>query len=319
MPVQVSRFVQWLYGQAYLLLTLTTLFWAGNIVLGRFVAGEVPPVALAFVRWGGAFLILLPFAWRHLKRDWPEIRRHMPMMLVISFTGITSYNTLVYFGLQYTGALTGVLLQSSQPLVIALAVFVLFRERLSVRQAVGILVSLSGVAVIISQGDISRLLSIRFNIGDLLILGAVALYGLYSALLRKRPAIHWISFLATTFLIGDILLFPFFLWEMSTGYVLKFNVLTVAACLYVAVVPSLIAYAFFNRGVELIGANRAGPFFHLMPLFGALMAVVFLGEQFKLFHAAGMAAILSGVALASTARGPGGGRQKKVGSGENSS
>jgi len=310
MPVHVARFGQWLYGQAYLLLTLTTLFWAGNIVLGRFVAGEVPPVALAFVRWGGAFLILLPFAWPHLKRDWPEIRRHMPMMLVISFTGITAYNTMVYFGLQYTGALTGVLLQSSQPLVIALAVFVLFKERLSARQAVGILVSLTGVAVIISQGDLSRLLSIRFNIGDIIILGAVVLYGFYSALLRKRPAIHWISFLASTFLIGDILLLPFFLWEVSTGYVMKLNLLTVAACLYVAVVPSLIAYAFFNRGVELIGANRAGPFFHLMPLFGALMAVAFLGEQFKLFHAVGMAAILSGVALASTARGTGAGRQK---------
>ncbi len=173
----------------------------------------------------------------------------------------------------------------------------------------------TGVAVIISQGDFSRLLSIRFNIGDLLILGAVVLYGFYSALLRKRPAIHWISFLAMTFLIGDILLFPFFLWEVSTGYVLKFNFLTVAACLYVAVIPSLIAYAFFNRGVELIGANRAGPFFHLMPLFGALMAVVFLGEQFELFHAVGMAAILSGVALASTTLG----QRKKTGSGANTS
>lgn len=298
MQPSFPRLGRWLYGQAYLLLVLTTLFWAGNIVLGRFVAGHVPPVALAFVRWGGAFLILLPFAWPHLKRDWPEIRRHMPMMLVLSFTGITSFNTMVYFGLQFTGALTGVLLQSSQPLLIALATFMLFGERLTGRQALGIAISLAGVTTIICQGDVGRLAAIRFNFGDILILAAVALYALYSALLRRRPSIHWISFLAGTFLIGDILLLPVLAWEMSTGYVLKPDLFTLGACLYVAVFPSLIAYAFFNRGVELIGANRAGPFFHLMPLFGALMAVFFLGERFQAYHAVGMVAILSGVALA---------------------
>jgi len=311
MSNQAPRFGQWLYSQAYLLLTLTTLFWAGNVVLGRFIAGEVPPIAFAYVRWAGAFAILLPFAWRHLKRDFPEILRHWPMMLLISFTGITSYNTLVYFGLQYTGALTGVLLQSAQPLMIALLTFVFFHERLSGRQATGILVSLVGVAVIISQGDLSRLLSIQFNIGDIIILVAVVLYAAYSAILRKRPPIHWLSFLAATFLIGDILLTPVLIWEISTGYVMQFNALTVAACLYVCIFPSIIAYAFFNRGVELIGANRAGPFFHLMPLFGALMAVVFLGEQFRLYHAVAMVAILGGVTLASTAKAPPPVQQKK--------
>ncbi len=299
----IAAVARWLYGQAYLLLIVTTLLWAGNIVLGRLVAGHVPPIALAFVRWGGAFLILLPFAWPHLKRDWPEILRHWPIMLVLSFTGIASYNTLVYFGLQFTGALTGVLLQSAQPLVIALVTFALFAERLSGRQAAGILLSLCGVVAIVSQGDLERLAAIRFNVGDILILVAVVLYAIYSALLRRRPAIHWISFLAATFLIGDVMLLPVFAWEISTGYVLRLDWLTVAACLYVAIFPSLVAYAFFNRGVELIGANRAGPFFHLMPLFGALMAVGFLGERFQWFHGLGMAAILSGVALATTSRG----------------
>lgn len=300
----IAAACRWLYGQAYLLLVVTTFLWAGNIVLGRLVAGHVPPIALASVRWGGAFLILLPFAWPHLKRDWREIVRHWPIMLVLSFTGIASYNTLVYFGLQYTGALTGVLLQSAQPLVIALVTFVLFAERLSVRQASGILISLCGVVAIVSQGDIERLAAIRFNVGDILILIAVVLYAIYSALLRRRPPIHWISFLAATFLIGDAMLLPFLAWEMSTGYVLRLDWLTIAACLYVAIFPSLVAYAFFNRGVELIGANRAGPFFHLMPLFGALMAVGFLGERFQWFHGLGMAAILSGVALATTANAP---------------
>ncbi|TCT11441.1 drug/metabolite transporter (DMT)-like permease [Tepidamorphus gemmatus] len=301
---QIAVASRWLYGQAYLLLVVTTFLWAGNIVLGRLVAGHVPPIALASVRWGGAFLVLLPFAWPHLKRDWRAIVRHWPIMLVLSFTGIASYNTLVYFGLQYTGALTGVLLQSAQPLVIALVTFVLFAERLSARQAAGIVISLCGVVAIVSQGDIERLAAIRFNAGDILILVAVVLYAVYSALLRRRPPIHWISFLAATFLIGDAMLVPFLVWEMSTGYLLKLDWLTVAACLYVAIFPSLVAYAFFNRGVELIGANRAGPFFHLMPLFGALMAVGLLGERFQWFHGIGMAAILSGVALATTANGP---------------
>ena len=303
MPARFARLGQWLYGQAYLLLTLTTLFWAGNVVLGRYIAGHIPPVAFASMRWAGAFLMLLPFALPHLKRDWPEIMRHLPMMLLLSFAGITSYNTMVYFGLQFTGALSGVLLQSAQPLIIALATFVLFGERLSIRQAIGIAISLTGVAIIICQGDIDRLLAVRFNFGDIVIFAAVVFYGLYSALLRKRPAIHWISFLAATFLIGDILLSPLLAWEISTGYVPKFDLLTVSAGLYVCIFPSLISYAFFNRGVELIGANRAGPFFHLMPLFGALMAVVFLGEAFRLFHAVGMALILTGVTLATAAPG----------------
>lgn len=310
MPDPLSRTGRWLYGQAYLLLTITTLLWAGNIVLGRVVAGHVPPIALAFVRWVSAFLILLPFAWPHLRRDLPEIVRHWPMMLVLAFTGVATYNTMVYFGLQYTGALTAVLLQSAQPLVIALVTFALFGERLTVRQAVGILISFCGVAVIVSQGHLERLASIRFNVGDLLIIGAVVFYGFYSTLLRRRPAIHWISFLAATFILGALMLVPLFAWEVSTGYTLSLDWLTVAACLYVAVFPSLVAYALFNRGVELIGANRAGPFFHLVPLFGALMAVGFLGERFEIHHGIGMAAILSGVALATAA----GGRQKNPGS-----
>lgn len=301
MLARLAQFGQWLYGQAYVLLTMTMLFWAGNFVLGRYVAGHVPPVAFAFARWGGAFLIILPFAWPHLLRDWPEIRRNMPMLILLAFTGITSYNTMVYFGLQFTGALTGVLLQTTLPLIIALATFLLFGERLTIRQAIGILISLTGVAVVICQGDLGRLLSIRFNIGDVVILCAVVLYGLYSALLRKRPSIHWISFLASTFLIGDILLAPLLAWEISTDYVMTFDALTVAACVYVAIFPSLFAFAFFNRGIELIGANRTGPFFHLMPMFGALMAIGFLGESFKMFHAVGMAAILGGVALATAA------------------
>jgi len=297
----IGRFGQWFYAQAYLLLALTMLFWSGNVVLGRAVAGEVPPVALACIRWFGALLILLPFAWPHLKRDWPVIRQHMPIVLVLSFTGITAYNTLVYFGLQFTGALTVVLLQSAQPLIIAVATFALFGDRLTKRQGIGITISLIGVVAILCQGDFARILSIRFNFGDLVVLAAVVLYGLYSALLRRRPAIHWMSLLAVTFLFGDIMLLPVLAWEISTGAVPTFNAVTIAACLYVAILPSLVAYAFFNRGVELIGANRSGPFFHLMPLFGALMAVGFLGEQFRLYHAIGIVAILTGVALATAA------------------
>ena len=133
-----SRAGGWLFDQAYLLLSLTSLSWAGNTILGRFIAGHVPPVTLAFIRWSGAFVILLPFAWRHLIRDWPAIRKNAGVLTLLAFTGFSIYNTMAYYGLQYTTAINGLLLQSVAPLFVAMWTFALFGERLTLRQAGGI-------------------------------------------------------------------------------------------------------------------------------------------------------------------------------------
>lgn len=285
----------------YVLLTLVPLFWAGNIVLGRYVVGAVPPVAIAWFRWTLAFLILLPIAWRALREDWPVIRGNIGVLTLLSLSGITLYNTLFYWGLQFTPALNGLLMQSTAPLLIALWAFMISGERLRLGQALGIAISLSGVLVIISRGDLDVLMHIRFEKGDLWLITAMILYALYSALLVKRPKMSRLGFLAFSIGWGAAMLTPAFIWERFAGPPLHFNLLTVASFAYVSIFASVLAYLFFNRGIELVGANRAAPFFHLMPVFGSVLAILVLGETPHLYHAVGYALVLTGVAVATFA------------------
>jgi len=287
-----------LYDRPYVLLSLTSLFWAINIVLGRFIAGTVPPVALSEIRWAGAGIILLPFARQHLGRDWPTIRARLPIMLTLSFAGIAVYNTLAYTGLQYTEAINGSLMQSSAPLMIGLWSLVLFRDRLTVAQLFGILTSLAGVVVIIAHGDLAALVGLTLNKGDVLFLTAMFSYAFYAALLRRRPPIHFLSFLTFTILAGAIMLLPLTVAEYAAGRHPEFTPAALAVLAYLVVFPSILAYLCFNRGVELIGANRAGPFFHLIPVFGSVIAVTFLGERPQAYHAAGYALIIVGIVVA---------------------
>ncbi|HTC08773.1 MAG TPA: DMT family transporter [Acetobacteraceae bacterium] len=302
-PIALRRPTFDIWSSAWTLLVLTNLFWAGNIVLGRGVAGLVPPIALSYVRWTGAFLIGLAFAWRQLQRDLPVLMRHWPLMLLLSATGVASYNTMSYIGLTETTALNVLLLQSAMPLVILVWAFVLFRDRPSVLQTIGVAVSLLGVVTIAGQGSIEVLRHLSINHGDLWVLGAIAINGSYAAMLRLRPRVHPLSFLVAAMGIGSCMNLPFFLWEEVTVAHIPFDWHAIAALGYIAVFPSFIAYLFFNRGIELIGAGRAGQSMHLMPVFGAVLAVLFLGEQFHVYHAVGIALIASGIVLASL-RGP---------------
>lgn len=298
-PTLQPPFTARLANQPYLLLTLMALFWAGNIVLGRYVAGHVPPFALTFVRWGGTCLVLLPFAWPHLQRDWPVIRAHLPLLLMLAFTGFAANNALSYWGLQHTQALNALLIQSSGPLFVALWSLVLFRIRLTRAQAVGIALSLLGVLVIILRGNITALKTIEFNIGDVMFAGALFVFGLYSALIPKRPIVHPLALITFTTGCGALMLLPLVGWEISNGDFFTFDRLTVLTIVFVVIFPSTLAYLFFNRGLELIGPNRAAPFFHLVPVFGSAMAIVFLGEKPELFHLVGYALVLAGVFIAS--------------------
>jgi drug/metabolite transporter (DMT)-like permease len=291
--------LRWLNNQPYLLLSLTSLFWAGNIVLARYAGGHVPPMTLACIRWVGTFVMLLPFAWRHLRADWPTLRARLPLLLALSATGFASNNALSYWGLQYTEALNALLIQSSGPLFIALWTLLLFRVRLTWAQFAGIAISLAGVLTIILHGDILALASVHFNKGDIMLAGALLAFGLYSALMLRRPVTHPLSLITCTTAGGALLLLPFSIWEFCAGATIKFDTLTLVTAIYVAVFPSMLAYLCFNRGIALIGPNRAAPFFHLMPLFGSVMAIMLLGEQLKPFHLIGYALVLAGVVIAS--------------------
>jgi drug/metabolite transporter (DMT)-like permease len=287
-----------LFDQPYLLLSLTSLFWAGNTVLGRFIAGHVPPVTLAFIRWSGAFLIVLPFAAPHLARDWPTIRKHAGLMTVLALTGFSAFNTMAYYGLQYTTAINGLLLQSIGPLFVALWSFVLFGDRLTARQAGGIGVSLTGVLVIISHGSLDTLIGIGFNRGDLWFLIALLIYAYYTAALRNRPPMHPLSFLAVGMGWGALFLVPLAAWEIAGGKTFVFDAVSLASFAFVCVFPSLLGYLCLNRGIELIGANRAAPFMHLVPVFGSVLAIALLGERFELYHAVGYGLVLTGITIA---------------------
>lgn len=287
------------FDRPYLLLSLTMLFWAGNLVLGRYIADQIPPALLAWIRWTGAAIIVLPFGWKGVRADWPVIRSHAGIIGLLALFGIAVYNSLAYWSFHYTEAVNGLLMQSFAPLAIALWTFVLFGERLSFAQFCGVAISLAGIVVILCRGDLGQLATLSFNPGDLLMILAIFSYGLYSALLRRRPPIHAWSLLLVIFTLGGtIFLLPFVALEYALGARPHFTPQSLFVIAYVVLLPSAIAYLFFNRGVALIGPNRAGPFLHLIPLFGAVLAILFLGEQPRPFHALGFAMILAGVVVA---------------------
>ena len=282
----------------YLLLSLCSLFWAANTIIGRVSAGHIPPLTLACIRWFGAFVILLPFAAVPLVRDWPTIRKHPGTLALLAFSGFSSYNAITYYALQYTTAINGLLMQSSGPLFVALWTFLLLGERLTLRQGWGICVSLAGVLVIISQGSLAVLLGIGFNYGDPWFLLALLIYGYYMGAFRNRPQMHPVSFLAVGIGLGTVFLTPGMACGLAQGKTFALDVRNLASLGFLWVFPSLIGYLFLNRGVELIGANRAAPFVHLVPVFGSVIAVAFLGERFEFYHAIGYALVLAGITAA---------------------
>jgi drug/metabolite transporter (DMT)-like permease len=296
---QPNTLFVWFSNQPYLLLSLTSLFWAGNLVLGRYVSGHVPPVTMACVRWVGAFLLMLPFAWPHLRADWPTLRARIPLMLMLAFTGFAANTVLAYWGLVHTQALNALLIQSAGPLCVALWTLILFGVRLTLAQALGIAASMAGVLTIILRGDITALASVEINKGDAMVAAALLIFGVYSALMLRRPVTHPMSLIVFTTGCGALMTIPLNIWELASGATLVLDTLTLVTLVYMIIFPSALAYLFFNRGIALIGPNRAAPFFHMMPVFGSAMAIVFLGEQPQLFHLVGYALVLAGVFVAS--------------------
>ncbi len=286
------------FANAPLLLTLAALFWAGNSVLARGMHETIPPVALAFTRWTFATLIVLPFAWRHLRDDWPVLRTNWRIMAFLGLFGAASYNTLHYIGLNYTPAVNALVIGASTPLLVALVSFAAFGDRLTRTEAAGIALALAGTLAVVSRGAPATLMSANFNIGDLWIVAAISAWAVYTAYLRRKPAIHWLSFAAVTYALASLYNLPLFLAEHFLDRQLRADLPTALAITYVSIFPSVLAYIFFTRGVELIGGNRASVFIYLMPVFGALLSIALLGETLQLYHIGGFGLIMAGVAIA---------------------
>jgi drug/metabolite transporter (DMT)-like permease len=276
------------------MLTLTPLFWAGNAVIGRAMREDLPPVTFAFWRWTLAAALLLPFTLPLLRRDWVRIRRGWRILLILGLLGITSFNTLLYHAAHTTGATNIALIQTLTPTMIAGIGLLVYGDRISARAAGGILLGTLGALVVIARGSWSTLTRLDFVSGDLWMLLAVFLYSYHSVLLRRRPDTHPLSYLTVVFLIGVVTLAPLYLWEWSVKGAPGLTPAVAGSVLYAAAFASILAYLFWVRGIELIGAHRAGVFLTLLPLFAALLAVVFLRERLHAFHFAGGLLILAG-------------------------
>jgi drug/metabolite transporter (DMT)-like permease len=295
MPAALPR----LHASPYLLLSLTSLFWSLNWVIGRGIVGHVSPFALTFARWVTAVAVMLPFAWPLIRQHWPTIRRDWKAIVWLAFWGTGLHNAFAYVGLQYTTATNGVILNSSIPVMIILLGWIVYRETITRLQALGVFISLTGILAIISHGDLSLLAQLSLNKGDLIVLVGMVFWAAYTVFLRMKPAgLPGLALLACCGCVGVVMLLPFFAFEMlfMAGRV-EFTPATIGAVLYLGIFPSFVGYIFWNRGVAEVGPNVAGIFVHLMPAFGALLAWLFLGERVQAYHFVGIALILAGIAL----------------------
>ena len=288
-----------LFGNAYLLLALASLCWSGNHLMGRAIAGHVPPLTISTLRWLLAAAILYPFVRSQLRRDRPQIRRNLGVLVYLSLLGGGVFGALQFVGLQLTTALNVSVMNSLGPVFIAAASAAMFRDRLTGGQFAGIVVSLIGVLAIISKLDPALLSDFSFNIGDIIVFLNMVLWAVYSASLRWRPKIHPLSFM---FMFAGVVMFPTSVWEYSTGFVLRPTLLTFSAIAFVTVFSTIVAFVSWARGVELIGPNRAGVFLHLIPIYSALLTGALLGEPLRFYHVVGFVLILIGVWCASRSR-----------------
>ena len=259
---------------------------------------DIPPIAMGFWRWAIALAILLPFAAPELKSKWRVVSANWRTLTLLGLLGAVVFNTLIYVGLQYTAATNGVLFNSISPILIILLSWVIARERISTLQTCGVLLSLVGVLAIVARGDFAALAAFHFNRGDMWLIAAMLLWATYTIVLRRRPPeLSAMGFLAAMLLFSLPFLLPFYLWEFGERGGFSLNPATVAALAYYGTIPSIVAYLFWNRGVAQVGPNKAGLFVHLMPVFGALLSVIFLGERLFAYHYAGAALIFGGIYL----------------------
>jgi drug/metabolite transporter (DMT)-like permease len=287
-----------LTSQAYLLLTLTTLFWGGNSVAGKMAVGEISPMLLSFARWTMAALIVFAFAMPDIRRDWPVIRRNLGKLFLFGALGFTLFNVLLYTALTKTSAVSSSIVQAAIPASVYILNFLIFRVKASLWQIAGFTVTLAGVMTVAAHGDFARLASLDLNEGDALVLAAVVIYALYTVCLRFKPIISWKSLIAALSLSAALTSIPFVFWEWRSGGLILPGSTGWLIVAYTGIFPSILSQVFFIRGVELIGANRAGIFTNLIPIFGTGLAILILHEPLERFHVVALVLVVAGIWLA---------------------
>jgi len=288
--------------EAYCLLLIVMMLWSGNFIVGRATGGLIAPFTLAFIRWTGALLLVAPFARRSVAADAAQLRASWRNVWLLGLTGVAAFNAFIYSGLRETSATNALLLQAAIPALVLIANRLIYGVVPPHGHAVGVSLSVAGVIVIVSEGNPGMLVQFAFGRGDLLVFAGAVSWSLYTVLLRRRPAVRPISLLTVTFAIGVMTMLPFAATEWAQIRAIPWRPPLVAACLYVAILPSLVAYALYNRAVGLVGAAAAGHMISLMPVFGALLAAVLLGETLRAYHLAAMTLIVAGLWIAAAVK-----------------
>ena len=284
---------------AYLLLIFTTIFWSGNFIVGKAASlYQIPPFSLNFYRWFFAGLILLPFTFKELINNKNYIFKNIGFFIILGISSITIFNSIVYYSLYYTQVISGVLMISTIPVWIIFIASILNIEKTNAFQIIGVGLSLIGVIFIITKADLNLIKNLDFNKGDLSMIVAMFAWAVYSALLKKKKyEISQLALLQVVIILGLIFLIPIYFIEMNLGHLIVLELPFYLTLSYVVIFPGLLAFFFWIKGISIIGANRAGVFLHLMPIFGAIMAMIIFDEKFMYYHLLGAIFILAGITL----------------------
>lgn len=283
------------------ILTLATLMWGGNSVAGRLAVGEVSPMVVVFLRWTLVSLFMVLIAGRRTLQEWPAMKPYFWKIVLTSFIGYTTYNTLFYVAAHSTSAVNIGIIQGATPVIVLLGAFLFFRTRAHMVQILGILATIVGVAAVASQGSLETLVHFKINPGDSLMVIAAICYGIYTLMLRMKPPVSGLSFFTIMSLTALVVSIPAMVWEVSTGTAQWPTANGWLIVLYIALFPSCLAQLLYMKGVELIGPGRAGIFINLIPIFSAFFGVIILGEAFHVYHAIALVLVLGGIWLSEQA------------------
>jgi len=286
---------------AYIFLVFATLFWSGNFIVGKAASlFEIPPFTLNFYRWTFAWLILAPFTLKEILQKKSYILENIKLILILGITSITVFNSIVYYSLNFTQVISGVLMISTIPVMIIFFSWIFNIEKTNFYQILGVIFSLLGVVVIVTKADLIKLINLNFNKGDLWMVVAMLSWAMYSALLKKKKfELSNISLLQTIITAGLILLFPAYIIEMLLDHRVNINLPFILTLSYVVLFPGLASFFFWIKGISIIGSNRSGIFLHLMPIFSTIMAILIFNEEFMNFHLIGAILIVTGIVLSS--------------------
>lgn len=298
MPDGKKSLAERFYAMPVLLLVLCMLFWAGNAVASRIAVGEISPMMLTQLRWVLVIAVMLPLYFGALREGWGEIRPRLPMLIITAGLGFTGFNALYYIAAHHTTAVNLGILQGSIPVLVMLGSYLVYGVRTTLLQVLGVIITLAGVVVIATRGDIQAALAQGMNFGDLAMLGACALYSIYTVALRDRPKLPGVPFFTLLAIVAAVTSMPLVAIEYANGALMWPTWKGWLITLYVAVFPSCLAQIFFLRGVDLIGPGRAGVFINLVPVFSALLGVLLINEPFGIYHAAALGLVLAGISLA---------------------